>query len=197
MNSQLSLFAQDSPSASVFSSVFVAFIPSEIAVRSISGYREWVVSQYGPLGKIVRPDLYHMTLAYIGSYQGDIPPRVLREAAEACGAAAKVSPFPIELDRLGVFTKKAGHTLVMNMGNDSNPELLAFQQSLMEQLWRRGLRCKENPKFNPHVTLSREAPKISEAIAPVGWIAGEVVLLKSLIGQSRYEALGSWTLGED
>lgn len=139
-----------------------------------------------------------MTLAYINDYEGDIPPRVLKDAAEACAVAARFPSFPIQLDHVETFGKKPGnHPLVMTMGDSINPTLMDFQQSLMKQLWLHGLPCKKSPKFNPHVTIGRGPLLLSESALPVSWIAGEIVLLQSIIGKGRHDCLGRWPLDVD
>jgi 2'-5' RNA ligase len=195
MDTQLSLFAQEPPSSLGRNSLFVACIPDEFAKLRILEHRARLEEQYGYLGKTVDRELLHMTLGWVGTYAGDIPPRVLRDALEACAAAAKFPSFRIQLDHVETFGKKSDNRpLVMTMGNAINPLLMEFQQSLMKQLWLHGLPCKDNPKFHPHVTLSRGSLEIAKPTVGLSWIAGEIVLLQSIIGQGRHVPLGNWLL---
>jgi RNA 2',3'-cyclic 3'-phosphodiesterase len=49
--------------------------------------------------------------------------------------------------------------------------------------------------FKPHVTLLRDDTYItSRPVAPVSWTVGELMLVDSLVGQSRYVVHGRWPL---
>ena len=195
MDTQLSLFTQQTSSPSEQSSLFVAFRPDEITTHKMVDQCEGLAARYGYLGKTVHRELLHMTLAYINDYEGDIPQRVLKDVTEACAAAAKFPSFPLQLDQVETFGGKPGkRPLVMTMGEAANPMLIEFQQSLMKQLWLSGLPCKKSPKFNPHVTLSRGPLVLAEPADAVSWIAGEIVLLQSIIGEGRHDCLGRWPL---
>jgi 2'-5' RNA ligase len=176
------------------SSLFVAILPDEASIKLISETRERLQMKHETLGKLVRPKQFHMTLVYIDDYHGEIPERVIRNASDACQAAANTPSFPISLNQLGSFKKGADtHTPVMT--DDDNPTLMEFQKSLLKELILHGLPCKRNPKFNPHVTLSRGSKEIpKQAIERISWMVADIVLVQSLIGQGRHIHLGRWKL---
>lgn len=196
MSSQLSFFPEEYPSARKKSSLFVAFVPDEPAIRRIVECRNRIADRYGPVGNLVRPELLHVTLVWMGDYEGELPPRIVRETSEACTAmAAGFGTFPIQLGQIGFYkTKPGSYPLIMKGGEGGNPQLMEFQEALKKQLALRGTPCKDSKKFDPHLTLSRGSLEVSEATDPVHWIAGEVVLLQSLLGESRYVTLGKWQL---
>lgn len=198
MSSQLSFFDNEPPSARQKSSLFVAFVPDEAAVQRILDCRERIAASHGPLGKPVSPERLHITLVWISDYEGDLPPRVVRETGEACVAAAvQFEAFPIRLDHVGFYQGKPGALpLVMKGSESDSPQLIEFRKSLVKQLALRGVSFKGSKDFDPHLTLSRGSLQIGEAVDPVSWVAGEVVLLRSLVGQGKYVTLGKWRLGD-
>ncbi|RYD23057.1 MAG: hypothetical protein EOP88_05735 [Verrucomicrobiaceae bacterium] len=197
MSSQLSLFDNEPPSARQKSSLFVAFVPDGAAIQRIVECRERLAESHGYLGKQVSPELLHITLVWISDYEGDLPPRVVRDTSAACAAvAAEFDTFEIRLKRVGFYrTKPGSYPLVMKGDEGCNPRLMEFQESLVKQLALRGVSRKEpGKKFDPHLTLSRGGLELAEPVAPVSWIAGEVVLLRSLSGQGKYVTLDKWRL---
>jgi 2'-5' RNA ligase len=49
--------------------------------------------------------------------------------------------------------------------------------------------------FEPHVTLAYTARDVAaEPVAPVSWLAGEFVLIHSLLGKTRHIPLARWPL---
>jgi 2'-5' RNA ligase len=199
MSSQLSLFAGEPPASRQRSSLFIAVVPDEAAIRRILENRERISHRHGHLGNLVRPELLHITLAWVSDYQGELPPRVVRDCGDACAAAAAKSVvFPIQLDQIGTYQGKPGaRPLVMKGSMDRSARLVEFRKTLMDQLALRGIRCKGSTKFDPHLTLSRGSLELAEDAEAVGWLAGEVVLLRSLLGLSRYVPLGCWKFGPE
>lgn len=194
MISQLSFFDNEPRQKS---SLFVAFVPDEPAIRRIVECRERIAAHHGFLGKPMAPELLHVTLVWVSDCEGELPPRVVRDSSEACAAvAAEFDAFAIHLSEVGFYkTKPGSYPLVMKGGKESNPVLMEFQRALKKQLALRGISCKGSKEFDPHLTLNRGSLEIEKPIDPVSWVAGEVVLLQSLLGQSRYVVLGKWGLG--
>lgn len=197
MNSQLPLFGEEPASARQKSSLFVAFVPDGPAVQRILECRERIAASHGYLGKQVCPELLHITLVWVSDYEGDLPPRVIRDVREACAAvSAEFVPLPVQLDHVTFYRGKPGsHPLVMKGCEADCLRLVEFQSSLVKQLAVRGVACKGGKTFDPHLTLSRGSLEVGETVEPVSWMAGEVMLLQSLLGQGKYLNLGSWKLG--
>ncbi|MES2660410.1 MAG: RNA 2',3'-cyclic phosphodiesterase [Verrucomicrobiota bacterium] len=193
MDTQLLLLPEEFRSRQI-NSLFVAILPDEASIKLISESRERLEREHETLGKLVRPQQFHMTLIYIDDFHGDIPERVIRNASDACQASAKTPSFPISLDQVESFRKGSeNHTPVMTCGD--NPMLMEFQKSLLKELILHGLPCKRNPKFNPHVTLSRGSKEIpKKLIEPISWMVADIVLVQSVIGQGRHIHLGWWQL---
>lgn len=83
----------------------------------------------------------------------------------------------------------------MLKARDGNAALQAFREKLGCELLRVGLGRCVSRTFEPHVTLAyATALPAPETVAPIRWTAREVVLVHSLIGQTRYIGLGRWAL---
>jgi 2'-5' RNA ligase len=71
--------------------------------------------------------------------------------------------------------------------------LIAFQQALGAAMLRAGLRPDRS--FTPHVTLLYDDALVTETpIEPIRWTVGELVLVHSLLGQTRHIPLARWPL---
>jgi len=145
-------------------------------------------------GRPIPPEQFHITLAFLGSVQSELEPRV---AALAEGTAAEVDagPFSFELDELGYWPSSK----VIWYGCSRTPEAL---HGLAMELRRRLQSAALPPapgKFTPHVTLARWVRKAS-LIAPaqrIPWEAREFVLMRSetLANGVRYTPLARCPLG--
>jgi 2'-5' RNA ligase len=58
-----------------------------------------------------------------------------------------------------------------------------------------GLGRRVDARFTPHVTLLYDSRLVAEqAVSPIHWTAHELVLVHSLLGQTRYVPLARWPL---
>lgn len=193
MNGQLSLFEiPQSPSPA--NSLFLAILPDADTAAAIIDLGERLRAGHGLGGKLRPLDHLHITMYFLGNYP-DLPADVLKAATLACeDAATLTNPFRITLDRAMSFTGKPGSQPFVLTSHDREDALQSFRQLLVRRLAKHGFHQKGNLTFKPHVTLlygERSVPE--EAIAPIRWVAGEVVLLNSLVGKTEYQRLGRWT----
>jgi 2'-5' RNA ligase len=106
------------------------------------------------------------------------------------------SPWFISMTFTAIYPAGSSRRRPLVMTGRDNPALMEFQRSLVVELMRNGLRCEKSPKFNPHVTLFRGAGEIPrQSVEAVTWTVGEIVLIRSIIGEGRHEHLGRWSLG--
>jgi 2'-5' RNA ligase len=71
----------------------------------------------------------------------------------------------------------------------------ALRQALVTAMAGAGLRKQIKTSFTPHMTLSYSGPDGDEqTVDPIGWTVSELVLIHSLIGQSKHVVLGRWPL---
>ena len=99
----------------------------------------------------VRPDLFHLTLAFLGS----VPDERLADVVAACGEAASAQvPFDIALDRAGRFPEGGAPRVVwLGMGEGAN-ESANLAAAVCRALTARSLPFDDKP-FRPHVTDGR------------------------------------------
>jgi 2'-5' RNA ligase len=155
-----------------------------------------------PLGRAirwVRPELYHVTVVFLGSQ----PPELAEPIADALARAADlVAPFTLELGevrRLGAHERGA---LVADV-RDRSGGLQAYRSRLDEELRAAGIAFDAKPLV-PHVTLGR--PRGRRGPLPVVRIdlrdtppldVRQVGLIKSELRPDgpRYQAVATARLG--
>jgi|SRR5437762_7041994 len=111
--------------------------------------------------KRVRPELMHVTLAFLGWTPDDRLPAVV----EAARAAAVGQPaFDLTFGRPGRFPASGRPRVVWLSVADGGPALEAIAAQVSGELRARELRFDDRP-FTPHLTLARVAPDASAAEA--------------------------------
>jgi 2'-5' RNA ligase len=105
----------------------------------------------------VKPELMHVTLAFLGTTPDE---RSADVAAAADTAAREVTAFDIELDRPGRFPASGKPRVVWLAIGAGAPALLALGDSLRAELARREL-AFDNKPLRAHVTLGRVREDVS------------------------------------
>lgn len=173
--------------------LFFALMPDE-ATRDRLHHAAMQLKKAGaPGGRWINPRRYHLTLQFLGEFDG--LPQAL--ATQACAAAAKVevAPFPLVLDRAGGFRNRSIPWWLGPAGEV--PGLASLWHELGLELARAGVRVPGAQGFRPHVTVLRDASHVlpETLIAPVTWYVDRFALVCSVPGgKSSYTALGTWPL---
>ena len=104
-------------------------------------------------GRFVGPDLFHVTLAFLGEMEGTRVPAVEAALIRACEGH---TPFDVRLTELGHFGKR--HDAVLWQGFDvaGAEAFAALARDVRAELRAAGLPF-DNKAFRPHVTLMRAA----------------------------------------
>ncbi|BAN22972.1 2'-5' RNA ligase [Caballeronia insecticola] len=137
-------------------------------------------------------DRLHVTLHYLGAFAG-VPADLVGRARTAASKIA-LPPVEIVLDRIESFSGRRAKRPLVLAGDVTEP-LSTLEQSLGAALDNAGIPLKRHPHFTPHVTLLYDERRIArQPVAPVKWTAREFALVRSLLGQSRYEVLARWPL---
>jgi 2'-5' RNA ligase len=147
----------------------------------------------------VRPDLYHVTVVFLGNQSGESVPEI-GEALEQ--ASASIAPFELRLvdvRRLG----RHEHGAIVAGVQDLSSSLRTLRGNLDEQLRRRGVRF-DTKALAPHVTLGRprrgagsiDVPHVDLGESPSLNVT-EVALFKSDLRPDgpRYEIMTSTRVG--
>lgn len=136
-------------------------------------------------GRVVPEANIHLTLAFLGEVDAARVPLVRDAAAEA-----KLTPFRLELDRLGSFS---GARVGWAGPGRMPAELAGLAAGLATALGARGFPLDDRA-FAAHATLVRriERAPSPRAIEPIGWWVEEFALVESRRGTGRYETLGAF-----
>lgn len=101
-----------------------------------------------PGAKWVRPENYHITLAFIGEVQG----RAIHDVEESLGHI-HAPAFPVRLTGLGTFETK-GRVRALWAGVERTDGLMQLRQKVESRLKAADME-PEKRKFKPHVSLAR------------------------------------------
>ena len=101
-------------------------------------------------GRWVRPELYHVTVVFLGNQPSGAADNV---ADAMAGAAASVEPFELRLRETVRFGRHENGALVAAV-DDPSGALQALRARLDDELRRCGVRFDPRP-LSPHVTLVR------------------------------------------
>lgn len=171
--------------------LFLGIFPDADGVECITALARQLRVKHGLRGRLFAADRLHLTLHVFNPLQVD-----LQIIGAITGAAtANTAPFQVEFDRVLSFAGRPGRGAFVLRACANNPALTELHRQLADALKERGLRSKRGPGFNPHVTLLYDAQRVvEEPVEPVAWKATELVLVHSLMGQSRYIPLARWVL---
>jgi len=144
----------------------------------------------GAEGRAVKPEQFHVTLAFLGMQPANVIPTL-------CTIASTLTfePCTVVLDRLGSFRR----TGVLWLGASTIPPALRdFQQALIEGIESAGI-DRDRKEWKLHLTLYRRLrmpPPIME-IVPLPWPLDGFSLIESVSVKSgvEYHRQGHWKCG--
>lgn len=142
-------------------------------------------------GRPVRPENFHLTLAFLGEVSSEG-----RVCVERAADRVQAPPFELVLERIGYWRRAR----VVWLGPaERSPE----PPALVPALWSALEACGHAPEtrpFFPHLTLVRKANRgpRGQLVEPVTWHVVDFVLVASRMGSDgvRYEVLRRWPLAE-
>lgn len=165
--------------------LFLAIKPSPEAAARIGQIRDRVGSGEGR----VRNGRLHVMTVMICPESAVLPPDLVAGICETM-AALSAEAFDLTFDRYG---PNGGALALFPHHGRKGLRMLRDQSELL--LERAGLLPRKSRTFNPHMPLFyRPAALHSGRIAPIGWQAGEVVLIDSHVGLTRHVELARWPL---
>jgi RNA 2',3'-cyclic 3'-phosphodiesterase len=133
----------------------------------------------------------------VGNYFG-LPIDIAGASRRACSAAAALSQaFEFELDQAACFGKGRSNVPLVLKRRGRSFQMDRLFERVVIQFHREGIPYRKKSKFDPHMTLSYvDGSFPTEPIHPVAWMVKDLVLIHSLVGQTKYIELGRWKLGE-
>lgn len=178
--------------------LFFAIRPDDEAAARIERLVERLRIASGLTSKPIARDSLHITLFWLGDYFG-LPQKIV-EAMSLTAARIGAAPFDVEFDRVGYFPRRAGKKPLVLRATPGAPGIAAlgaFREALGATIGYSEAKSRAS-NFTPHVTLLYDTPPVPwQNVHRVGWPVREFFLVHSLLGQSRHEVLGRWTLQDE
>lgn len=186
---QIPLFRNASaPAAGEPRYLFFALRPDADAEQRIHALATRLRDEHGLEGKITDPGQLHMTLCFLGSL-AKLPPDAIA-AADAAARTVQVEPFHLEFDRARSFT--GSNAFVLSQEQECLP-LVQLRNRLLVALARTGRFRPDKREFRAHVTLMHDPHLVGlREVEPVGWMAREMLLMRSYHGLEPYQVLGRY-----
>jgi RNA 2',3'-cyclic 3'-phosphodiesterase len=173
-------------------SLFFAIFPDEAAASRIAAQTERLRTQHNIRTKPIPAERLHITLQYIGAFDG-FPSDAAQRAIDAAKTIAE-PPADITLDHIESFSSRRPKRPLVLSGQ-ATPSLSALEQSLYDALTAQGIEPKRHPEFKPHITLLYTEQRVQKhAVTAITWQANEFALIHSHLGQSRHELIERWPL---
>lgn len=174
--------------------LFFALMPDEETCERLHQAARQLKATHRTRGRWINPRRYHLTLQFLGDFDG-YPATVVAQA-RAAAASVRVAPFTVVLDHAGSFQNRS---IPWWLGPRADaPGLAALWHELGAALSRTGVHVPDGKGFRPHVTLLRDAGTALPGIdiePAVPWRVDAFTLMHSELGaQSHYVPLGTWPL---
>jgi 2'-5' RNA ligase len=176
--------------------LFLALFPPPETALQIAELASQIRSAHALRGRPLEAARFHITLNHLGDYVG-LPPDVVRQARAAVAeAAALTQPFAVAFNRAESFASMPRNRPLVLRGDDEDlSALMAFHKVLGTALKKANLGQWAKPGYTPHVTLLYDDSLLGATpVPPVTWTAGEIVLVQSLLGETRHVHLARWPL---
>lgn len=171
--------------------LFFALMPEPTIATAIAGIGAELISKHRLRTRPLSSERLHVTLHHLGDYAG-LPPSLLQHAARAA-ARVRAEPFEVQFDRVGSFGGRAQQQPCVLRGDDGLQPLIRLQRSLLRRLAEQGI--TGDSRFTAHLTLLYSEEVLPwQRIAPVQWRVEDFVLIRSFLGQTRYQLEGRWPL---
>ena len=162
--------------------LFFALRPPIELARQIIAASAWLGCDLQPADRL------HITLLVLDDLD-EMPPALVARL-QTVGDAVSASPFMVTLDRLVA----AGNWAALRPGS-ANVPLRDLYDQIARLARAQGIAERLDHQFTPHLTLSyRATAPHNERVRSVSWTAGELLLIHSHLGQTRYRVVGQWLL---
>lgn len=189
---QMSLFQAQPPAATLGEPryLFFALRPDDATCERIRSLAIRLQDTYGLEGKITDAEQLHMTLCFLGSVS-KLPPDAVA-AADAAARTLQAQPLPLVFDRVKSFPGSNAFVLCQDV---ESPAVIQLRSRLLMALARSGRFRPDKREFRAHITLMHDPKLVSlQEVEPVGWIASELLLMRSHHGLAPYQVLGRYRL---
>jgi len=173
--------------------VFFALRPDRTAALEADVIAGEFSKRYGLLGKSLGPNLYHVSVHGLGTFDGRN--RGIELKAEDAASRIDCIDFPIRFGRAMSFAGRDGKQPLVLVASDDNEELFDFHRQLGDAMRWSGLARKVRKTFTPHMTLLYDSQAVPEQeIEPLQWRVQAFCLIHSEQGFSRHTELQRWLM---
>jgi 2'-5' RNA ligase len=177
---------------------FVAVSVSEGARRQTAELLGRLRRETGPTVRWLKPELMHLTLAFLGEVSRDFLESVKSQLSEV---ARRHQAFAMQLKGLGAFPIPSRARVVWIGTEQGKDEVCSLQEDVVKALGSVGYQPERRP-FSPHLTIGRlRIPDdVSKAVAgqfvSESFMIERVVLFRSVLGPAGpvYTALAEFPL---
>lgn len=181
------------PARRVRDAVFFATLPDrETALRLVAVGRA-LRRRYALGGPLLPAMRLHVTV--LGFDVSCVGLEACVESARRIGATVRRAPFPVILEGAMSFGGGGNRAQVLRCSQGSEAALTGLYDRLRDVTDHLGLsRLGIRERFVPHLTLAYDHRAIPETAleAPIGWLANELVLIRSEQGLGRYTRIDRW-----
>jgi len=165
---------------------FAAFPGTEICRRIVSAS---VAIGLPKEARLVPPDNYHMTIAFVGEAS-----REVAVALRMIGAAVRCRPFEVCFDAFEYWQRPE---VVVAVASVRPPILLELHRALHAEIGRLGLHA-DPVAFRAHITLARKVtqPSVFKSMSKISWRVRDFQLVRSARSAqgSVYTVVDGWSL---
>ena len=188
MTDQLSLLGMElSPRR--LEAQFLCIMPDALTGQGIYRLGGRLRSGNALTGRLIGLERLHVSL------QSVMLSTPLQTLVQACGRV-RFPAFDLCLNKIGSFTNSRQAKPFVLWVDEGRDELLALRMALHRELSRD---VRPKPQLDnlatPHLTLLYDRRMVPEyPILPIRWRVRDFVLVRSFVGQGRYEILGRWPL---
>ncbi|WP_115512172.1 MULTISPECIES: 2'-5' RNA ligase family protein [Xanthomonas] len=172
--------------------LFFAVMADAATAGLAAGIAEGLLQSGQVDGKPLGRERLHVTLHHLGDYAGGLPPSLVSRASQAAERVA-MEAFEVEFDRVGTFGGRRSQLPCVLRGEERVRGLYELQGALGRQLAHVGI--AGDAQYTPHMTLlycNHTLPqRRCDALA---WTVRDFALVRSFLGQSRYQIEGRWPL---
>jgi RNA 2',3'-cyclic 3'-phosphodiesterase len=170
-----------------FHRLFLALRPPRHVAAEIRFWRDSLMVG----GKLVCDDRLHMTLLMLGDF-ADAPCDLI------AGTRKALSGFPLPACRIVLDSLTGGVHSAFLAPSETLHGVKNFRAKVVRRLSLKGIVPAPRWRFSPHVTLLHEPGDSGTwPIDAISWTADALVLIESLVGQTRHVTRASWPLGPD
>lgn len=188
--------SQQSPAGeSAPANLFIGLFPDPETASQIGHRGMDLRSIHGLKGRLFANERLHMTLHFLGQFDGvpwDLVEAIRPVAAET---AAGTTPFSVKLRRAGSFSgRRDKYPFVLRDQPEDNSALREFHGKLGAGLRSSGIKGVSS-RLTPHVTLLYDRTMVQDrSVEAIRWTAQEFLLIQSHVGHSHYTVLDRWSL---